>query len=152
TMLALADKSAQGYTQYTFTATGTAGTSHLEFDARQDPSYWSLDNVSVTAVGSQPQADSSGSGSLGTSAPAVDSTPPTAVGSQPQAGSGSSDTSAPAPDAPVLLSDTTHGHRATVTGTAEAGSTINLYEGPSLLGTATTGADGHFSVKTSYLT
>src|SRR5262249_10589119 len=33
---------------------GTAGTSNLEFDFRQDPSYWSLDNVSVAAVGSQP--------------------------------------------------------------------------------------------------
>ena len=54
TELALANKSAQGYTQYSFTATGTAGTSHLEFDARQDPSYWSLDNVSVVAVGSPP--------------------------------------------------------------------------------------------------
>ena len=52
TELALANKSAQGYTQYSFTATGTAGTSHLEFDARQDPSHWSLDNVSVVAVGS----------------------------------------------------------------------------------------------------
>ena len=54
TELALVNKSAQGYTQYSFTATGTAGTSHLEFDARQDPSYWSLDNVSVAAVGSPP--------------------------------------------------------------------------------------------------
>ena len=54
TELALANKSAQGYTQYSFTATGTAGTSHLEFDARQDPSHWSLDNVSVVAVGSPP--------------------------------------------------------------------------------------------------
>ena len=54
TELALANKSAQGYTQYSFTATGTAGTSHLEFDARNDPAHWSLDNVSVVAVGSQP--------------------------------------------------------------------------------------------------
>lgn len=53
-----------------------------------------------------------------------------------------------APDAPVLLSDATHHHRATVTGTAEAGSSIKLYEGTTLLGTATTGADGHFSVTT----
>jgi hypothetical protein len=54
TELALANKSVQGYTEYSFTATGTAGTSHLEFDARQDPSYWSLDDVSVVAVGSPP--------------------------------------------------------------------------------------------------
>lgn len=60
--------------------------------------------------------------------------------------SGTVDTTAP--DAPVLLSDATYHHRATVTGTAEAGSTVNLYEGTTLLGTATTGADGHFSVTT----
>lgn len=63
--------------------------------------------------------------------------------------SGTVDTTAP--DAPVLLSDATYHHRATVTGTAEAGSTVNLYEGTTLLGTATTGADGHFSVTTSGL-
>jgi len=58
---------------------------------------------------------------------------------------------AAAPDAPVLLSDVTSHHRATVTGTAEAGSTIKVYEGTTLLGTGTTGADGHFSVTTSGL-
>ncbi|WP_271565986.1 Ig-like domain-containing protein [Bradyrhizobium sp. CCBAU 11386] len=138
TMLALADKSAQGYTQYSFTATGTAGTSHLEFDARQDQAYWSLDNVSVTAVGSQPQAGSSGSGT-GTSG----------TGASGTGTSGTVDTTAP--HAPVLLSDSTSHHRATVTGTADAGSTIKLYEGTTLLGTATTGADGNFSVTTSGL-
>lgn len=56
-----------------------------------------------------------------------------------------------APDAPVLLSDVTSHHRATVTGTADAGSTIKVYEGTTLLGTAATGADGHFSVTTSGL-
>lgn len=56
-----------------------------------------------------------------------------------------------APDAPVLLSDLTSHHRATVTGTAEAGSTIKVYEGTTLLGTAATGADGHFNVTTSGL-
>lgn len=56
-----------------------------------------------------------------------------------------------APDAPVLLSDSIHHHRATVTGTAEAVSTLKVYEGTSLLGTTTTGADGHFSVTTSAL-
>jgi hypothetical protein len=55
-----------------------------------------------------------------------------------------------APDAPLLLSDSTI-HRATVTGAAEAGSTIKLYEGTTLLGTATAGTDGHFSVTTSGL-
>ncbi|SDG37937.1 hypothetical protein SAMN05216338_100192 [Bradyrhizobium sp. Rc2d] len=58
---------------------------------------------------------------------------------------------ATAPDAPVLLSDATSHHRATVTGTAEAGSTVKVYEGTTLLGTGETGADGHFSVTTSGL-
>lgn len=56
-----------------------------------------------------------------------------------------------APDAPVLLSDDVNHHRATVTGTAEAGSTVNVYEGTTLLGRAATSADGHFSVTTSDL-
>ncbi|MDA9409922.1 hypothetical protein XH80_25220 [Bradyrhizobium sp. CCBAU 45384] len=58
---------------------------------------------------------------------------------------------ASAPDAPVLLSDAISHHRATVTGTAEAGSTVKVYEGTTLLGSAMTGADGHFSVTTSGL-
>ena len=41
---------AQNYTEYTFTVTATGSTSTLEFDARQDPSHWSLDNISVTAT------------------------------------------------------------------------------------------------------
>lgn len=56
-----------------------------------------------------------------------------------------------APNAPVLLTDSTSHHRATVTGTAEAGSAIKLYEGTDLLGTTTTGTDGHFSVTTTGL-
>lgn len=56
-----------------------------------------------------------------------------------------------APDAPVLLSDpTTHNH-ATVSGTAEAGSSIKLYEGTTLLGTATVASDGDWSVTTPNL-
>ena len=56
TLLALVNRSAQGYTEYTFDVVGTSGTSNLEFDFRQDPSYWSLDSISVTAVGSQAPA------------------------------------------------------------------------------------------------
>lgn len=56
-----------------------------------------------------------------------------------------------APHAPVLLSDpTTHNH-ATVSGTAEAGSSIKLYEGSTLLGTATVASDGDWSVTTPNL-
>lgn len=58
---------------------------------------------------------------------------------------------AAAPSAPILLSDpTTHNH-ATVSGTAEAGSSIKLYEGTTVLGTATTGTDGNWSVTTPNL-
>ena len=51
TVLALTSAPSQNYTEYTFTVTATGSTSTLEFDARQDPSHWSLDNVSVTPVG-----------------------------------------------------------------------------------------------------
>ena len=55
TLLALVYTSAQGYTEYKFDVVGTASKSHLEFDARQDPSHWSLDSISVTpAVGVSP--------------------------------------------------------------------------------------------------
>ncbi|PJG49989.1 hypothetical protein CVM73_38840, partial [Bradyrhizobium forestalis] len=56
-----------------------------------------------------------------------------------------------APDAPVLLSDPTTHNRATVSGTAEAGSLIKLYEGTTLLGTATVASDGDWSVTTPNL-
>ncbi|MGY4286404.1 hypothetical protein ACVWXO_005624 [Bradyrhizobium sp. LM2.7] len=56
-----------------------------------------------------------------------------------------------APDAPVLLSDPTTHNRATVSGTAEAGSSIKLYEGTTLLGTATVASDGDWSVTTPNL-
>ena len=56
TLLPLVNASAQGYTQYTFAVTATGSTSTLEFDARQDPSHWSLDNISVTASGTQAPA------------------------------------------------------------------------------------------------
>lgn len=56
-----------------------------------------------------------------------------------------------APDAPVLLSDPTTHNRATVSGTAEAGSSIKLYEGTALLGTATVASDGDWSVTTPNL-
>ena len=55
TLLALVNASSQGYTEYTFDVTGINGSSHLEFDFREDPSHWSLDNVSVTPTNlSQP--------------------------------------------------------------------------------------------------
>ncbi|MCK1422604.1 hypothetical protein IVB15_10730 [Bradyrhizobium sp. 182] len=56
-----------------------------------------------------------------------------------------------APDAPVLLSDPTTHNRATVSGTAEAGSSIKLYEGTTLLGTTMVGSDSDWSVTTPNL-
>jgi hypothetical protein len=50
TLLSLADAPAQGYTEYTFNVVGTAGTSQLLISGRNDPSYWSLDAISVTAT------------------------------------------------------------------------------------------------------
>ncbi|MBR0801686.1 RHS repeat protein, partial [Bradyrhizobium jicamae] len=48
-----------------------------------------------------------------------------------------------APNAPVLLSDTlTTSNRVVVSGTAEAGSTIKLYEGSTLLGTTVVASNG----------
>ena len=46
TLLALTNAPAQGYTEYTYVVTGT-GSDVLEFAARQDPSQWNLDSISV---------------------------------------------------------------------------------------------------------
>ncbi|MBR0934952.1 Ig-like domain-containing protein [Bradyrhizobium jicamae] len=57
-----------------------------------------------------------------------------------------------APNAPVLLSDTlTTSNRVVVSGTAEAGSTIKLYEGSTLLGTTVVASNGTWSVTTGSL-
>ena len=50
TLLALVNTSAQGYTEYKFDVVTTSTTTHLEFDARQDPTQWHLDDVSLVAV------------------------------------------------------------------------------------------------------
>jgi parallel beta-helix repeat protein len=55
-LLALTNSAAFGYTEYTYTVTATGSTTTLEFDARQDPSRWDLDNISVTPIGTQPPA------------------------------------------------------------------------------------------------
>ena len=116
TVMALTNAPAQGYTQYTFTVTATGPTSVLEFDARQDPSHWSLDSISVTAIG--PQAPS---------APTITSfSPDTGV-----VGDGITD--------PAIL---------TLTGNAVANSTVNVYDGTTLLGTATANASGAWSFVT----
>ena len=55
TELHLVNAAAQPYTHYDFTFTATSTSTPLEFDFRQDPSHWSLDDVSVVqATGSAP--------------------------------------------------------------------------------------------------
>ena len=63
-LLALTNAPVQGYTEYKFDVVGTAGTSQLEFDERQDPSSWSLDAISVRAVGSHSSPPPPASGSV----------------------------------------------------------------------------------------
>jgi len=113
TLVALVNAAAQGYTEYTFGVVGTAGTSNLEFDFHQNPSYWSLDSVSVTAAGSQPPP------------------PPPPV---------------PVPPVISAFSPNTRGVDTTSTinlsGTAEAGSTVTVYDGVAALGTAPVNAAG----------
>ena len=119
TILALANASAQDYTQYSYTVSATGTTSVLEFDARQDPARWDLDNVSVVATG--PQLPS---------APTITSfSPDTGV-----VGDGITD--------PAVL---------TLTGTAVANSTVNVYDGATQLGTATASGAGAWSFTTASL-
>ena len=56
-----------------------------------------------------------------------------------------------APAIPVIASDTLTGKSATLSGTAEAGSTIKVYDGTTLLGSATTSSSGAWSYTTSVL-
>jgi hypothetical protein len=48
TLVSLTGASKSGYTQYTYTVTATGSSSTLQFSARNDPSQWDLDNVSLT--------------------------------------------------------------------------------------------------------
>jgi Bacterial Ig domain/Protein of unknown function (DUF642) len=47
-LVSLTNAAQSGYTQYTYTVTATGSSSTLEFSARNDPSQWDLDNVSLT--------------------------------------------------------------------------------------------------------
>ena len=85
---------------------------------RQDPSHWSLDNISVTRLAPAP------------SAPTITSfSPDTGV-----VGDGITD--------PAIL---------TLTGTAVANSAVKVYDGTTLLGTATASASGAWSLTTAPL-
>jgi hypothetical protein len=121
TQVGIATANASGV--WTVTTSALAAGTHVLVAKATD----AAGNEGAASAAFDPVIKPSGSG---TSAPTVDTT---------------------APDAPVLLTDTIHHHRATVTGTAEPGSTIRVYEGTTLLGKTTTGADGDFHVTTSGL-
>ena len=78
---------------------------------------------------------------------------------------GGDDTTPPSPVADLLITDdvgavqgaitngtTTDDNTPTLSGTAEAGSTVSIYDGTTLLGTVTVGADGTWSFTTAALT
>jgi Right handed beta helix region/Protein of unknown function (DUF642) len=54
TELNLVDAAAQPYTEYTYDFRATSATTHLEFDFRQDPTEWHLDDVSLMAASGSP--------------------------------------------------------------------------------------------------
>jgi hypothetical protein len=55
------------------------------------------------------------------------------------------------PSAPVIATDTVNGNRVLLGGSAEANSTVSIYDGSTLLGTATAGNDGSWSYMTGAL-
>ena len=56
-LLALTNAAQSGYTEYTYTVTATGSTSTLQFAARNDPSHWNLDNISLTPAGTTTPTD-----------------------------------------------------------------------------------------------
>ena len=66
TLVALTNATPFGYTQYTYSVTATGAASTLQFSARNDPSQWDLDNISVTAQATSPPAASLTNGSFAT--------------------------------------------------------------------------------------
>ena len=57
TLLSFTNAANFGYKQYTYTVTATTSSSTLQFSARNDPSQWDFDNISLTANGSSAQVD-----------------------------------------------------------------------------------------------
>jgi Bacterial Ig-like domain len=113
TVFSLVNAPAQPYTEHIFTVTGAAGSSTLEFDYRQDPTQWRLDNISVIGV----------------------------------AGSGTP--TPPAPPAIASFSPNTSGvdttNTITLKGTAEANSTVTVYDGKVNLSTTKVDTSGNWS-------
>ena len=52
TVMELVNQPAQDYTEYKFDVVATSTTTHLEFDYRQDPTQWRLDDISLVAAAS----------------------------------------------------------------------------------------------------
>ena len=107
TELHLVNAAAQPYTHYTYTFTATSTSTPIEFDFMQQPSEWHLDDVSVAPAGSSPPP------------------PP------------------PGPPTPPVITSFTPNKRGVDTtstinlsGTAEGGSTVTVYDGGAALGTA----------------
>jgi len=131
------------------------GTSQVGTATSDASGAWNV-TTSALSTGSHPltatATDAAGNVSAASSAldPVIGSSSGSTGGSNPVTPPVTADTVAP--DAPALLSHSTiHKNHELVSGTAEAGSTVKLYEGTKLLGTATAGDDGHFSVTTSAL-
>ena len=51
TLVSLTNAAQSGFTQYTYSVTATGAASTLQFSARNDPSQWDFDNISLTANG-----------------------------------------------------------------------------------------------------
>ena len=126
TELQLVNAAAQPYTHYNYTFTATGTSTPLEFDFRQDPSEWHLDDVSVVPTGSVPP-------------------PPPAPPAAPAITSFSPDT------APVGDGHTT-ATSITLTGKGEANSTVNVFDGKTSVGHASVDASGAWSLLDSGLT
>jgi hypothetical protein len=128
-LLSLVNAPAQGYTQYTYDIVATGASSTLEFDARQDPSHWSLDAISVAPVGTGSTAPPAGP----TAPPAA----PTIASLSPNTG--------------VVGGHTTNDNTPTLTGTAVANSTVKVFDGTTQVGTATANGTGQWTATTQAL-
>jgi fibronectin-binding autotransporter adhesin len=68
TLLNLQNVQPEPYTFYSFTFTADLAQTYLTFQFRQDPAYWSLDDVSVTPIGSSTQLITNGAFANGSTA------------------------------------------------------------------------------------
>ncbi|HVX77216.1 MAG TPA: Ig-like domain-containing protein [Bradyrhizobium sp.] len=125
-LVSLTNAAPFGYTEYTYTVTATGSTSTLQFSAKNDPSEFLLDNVSLTA-------GTSGGGTSGNPPPA------------PTIASFSNDSG-------TVGDHITNDSTLTLTGTAQANSTVKVYDGTTLLGSAVASSSGAWTYTTAALT